>query len=185
MHGAVNDDREGKNVLKFKVQFDGAAGDVASADSGVNAVRGIGRAAWTMGMAVEDGNALRQLEQSVIQRGGNLTGAAARTRNGFSVNQHGRILVASALAIGTGHRVKIENISRLVGAVDIIAADADIFHAPQIQFGAAQRIKRGENRDNVAFLSVIGIGRDRFKLFDIADVQIADDTFIRHNGHPS
>ena len=132
LNGAVDGDRKIERILKFEVELDGAARGAASSNGGVYAVRGICRAAGAVRVAIDDGNALRELKQGVIKRRGNLTGAAARTRNGFSVNQHGRILVASALAIGTGHRVKIENISRLVGAVDIVAADADIFHAPQI-----------------------------------------------------
>ena len=101
-------------------------------------MRGICRAAGAVRVAIDDGNALRELEQGVIKRRGNLTGAAARASDRFAVDQHGGILVAAALAIRPGDRVKIKDIARSVGSVDIAASDADVFHAPQIQLGGAQ-----------------------------------------------
>ena len=138
LNGAVDGDREIERILKFEVELDGAARGAASSDGGIYAVRGICRAAGAVRVAIDDGNALRELEQGVIKRCGNLTGAAARARDRFAVDQHGGILVAAALAIRPGDRVKIKDIARSVGSVDIAASDADVFHAPQIQLGGAQ-----------------------------------------------
>ena len=129
MHRAVDDNREIEGILKFEVELNHAFGDVASTDGGIYAMRGICRAAWTVRMAVYNRNTLRNLEQGVIQRGGNLTGAAAGTRDGFAVNQNGGILVTAALAIRPGDCVKIEDIARVILAVDVGAAHADVFHA--------------------------------------------------------
>ena len=99
LNGAVDGDREIERILKFEIELDGAARGAASSDGGVYAVRGICRAAGAVRVAIDDGNALRELKQGVIKRRGNLTGAAARARDGFAVDQHGGILVAAALAI--------------------------------------------------------------------------------------
>ena len=65
LNGAVDGDREIERILKFEVELDGAARGAASSNGGIYAVRGICRAAGAVRVAIDDGNALRELEQEL------------------------------------------------------------------------------------------------------------------------